>query len=92
MEIYELGRNIRILRSIFILIRLAVTLATQPLLKVRRALAISVPLVKTAVPDALLEEIKHFVDCIYTGNSPDVSGEAGRRALATAIEITDLLQ
>ncbi|NOR80059.1 MAG: gfo/Idh/MocA family oxidoreductase, partial [Methyloprofundus sp.] len=36
--------------------------------------------------------IKHFVDCIHTGNSPDVSGEAGRRALATAIEITKLLQ
>ncbi len=42
--------------------------------------------------DALLEEIKHFVDCIHTGNTPDVSGEAGRRALATAIEITKLLQ
>ncbi len=42
--------------------------------------------------DALLEEIKHFIDCINTGNSPDVSGEAGRRALATAIEITELLQ
>ena len=41
--------------------------------------------------DALLEEIKNFVDCIHTGNSPDVSGEAGRRALATAIEITELL-
>ncbi len=42
--------------------------------------------------DALLEEIKHFVDCIHTGKAPDVSGEAGRRALATAIEITKLLQ
>ena len=42
--------------------------------------------------DALLEEIKHFVDCIRSGNTPDVSGEAGRRALATAIEITKLLQ
>lgn len=41
--------------------------------------------------DALLEEIKHFVDCIRTDNTPDVSGEAGRRALATAIEITQLL-
>lgn len=41
--------------------------------------------------DALLEEIKHFVDCIQSGNTPDVSGEAGRRALATAIEITKLL-
>ncbi len=42
--------------------------------------------------DALLEEIKHFVGCIRSGNTPDVSGEAGRRALATAIEITKLLQ
>lgn len=41
--------------------------------------------------DALLEEIKHFVNCIQTGNNPLVSGEAGRRALATAIEISVLL-
>ncbi len=41
--------------------------------------------------DALLEEIKHFVDCIETGRNPLVSGEAGRRALQTAIEITKLL-
>ncbi|MFW5442815.1 MAG: Gfo/Idh/MocA family oxidoreductase [Methylococcaceae bacterium] len=42
--------------------------------------------------DALLEEIKHFVNCIQTGNNPLVSGEAGRRALQTAIEITTLLE
>lgn len=42
--------------------------------------------------DALLEEIKHFVHCIKTGESPIVSGEAGRLALATAIQITQLLQ
>ncbi|KAF3981449.1 MAG: Gfo/Idh/MocA family oxidoreductase [Methylococcales symbiont of Hymedesmia sp. n. MRB-2018] len=42
--------------------------------------------------DALLEEIKHFVECIQTGNNPLVSGVAGRRALQTAIEITDLLE
>lgn len=42
--------------------------------------------------DALLEEIKHFVTCINTGNNPLVSGEAGKRALATAIRITELLQ
>lgn len=42
--------------------------------------------------DALLEEIKHFVDCIDTGKNPLVSGEVGRRALQTAIEITDLLE
>jgi len=41
--------------------------------------------------DALLEEIKHFIDCIQTGKNPLVSGEAGRRALKTAIQITDLL-
>jgi len=41
--------------------------------------------------DALLEEIKHFVGCIRSGNNPLVSGEAGRRALATAIQITELL-
>ncbi len=41
--------------------------------------------------DALLEEIKHFVACIHTGSKPLVSGEAGRRALATALRITELL-
>jgi predicted dehydrogenase len=41
--------------------------------------------------DALLEEIKHFVNCIKTGEKPLVSGEAGRRALETAIKITQLL-
>jgi predicted dehydrogenase len=41
--------------------------------------------------DALLEEIKHFINCIQTGENPLVSGEAGRRALATAIQITQLL-
>ena len=42
--------------------------------------------------DALFEEIKHFVHCIQTGEAPVVSGEAGRRALATAIQITQLLK
>ncbi len=42
--------------------------------------------------DALLEEIKHFVACINTGNNPIVSGTAGKRALQTAIEITHLLE
>jgi predicted dehydrogenase len=41
--------------------------------------------------DALLEEIKHFVNCIHTGENPLVSGVAGRRALETAIAITRLL-
>ncbi|MBS3964759.1 MAG: Gfo/Idh/MocA family oxidoreductase [Methylomonas sp.] len=42
--------------------------------------------------DALLEEIKHFVNCIQTGENPLVPGEAGRKALATAIEISRFLQ
>jgi predicted dehydrogenase len=42
--------------------------------------------------DALMEEIKHFVACIRAGKEPLVSGLAGRRALATAIEITRLLK
>ncbi len=42
--------------------------------------------------DALLEEIRHFVHCIQSGDKPLVSGEAGRKALATAIEITQLLK
>ncbi|KJV06806.1 Gfo/Idh/MocA family protein [Methylocucumis oryzae] len=41
--------------------------------------------------DALLEEIKHFINCIQTDSKPLVSGEAGRKALATAIRITELL-
>ena len=41
--------------------------------------------------DALLEEIKHFINCIHTGDNPLVSGVAGRRALETAIAITRLL-
>jgi len=44
-----------------------------------------------ATSDALLEEIKHFVACIRNGEKPLVPGEAGRRALATAIRITELL-
>ena len=42
--------------------------------------------------DALQHEIKHFVNCIQTGDSPLVSGEAGKRALETAIAITNLLK
>jgi predicted dehydrogenase len=41
--------------------------------------------------DALLEEIKHFINCINTGVNPLVSGESGKRALETAIQITQLL-
>lgn len=42
--------------------------------------------------DALLEEIRHFVECIQQRREPLVSGTAGRRALATATEITRLLK
>lgn len=42
--------------------------------------------------DALLEEIKHFITCIREDREPLVSGHAGRRALATAIAITELLK
>lgn len=42
--------------------------------------------------DALMEEIKHFVGCIREGREPLVSGAAGRRALATATEISRLLK
>ncbi|MEY4717389.1 MAG: hypothetical protein RL563_7 [Pseudomonadota bacterium] len=42
--------------------------------------------------DALFEEIKHFVNCIQTGDNPLVPGEAGRKALATAIEISRFLK
>jgi len=44
-----------------------------------------------ASSDALLEEIKHFLACIREGQEPLVSGRAGRRALATAIEISQAL-
>ncbi|MCU0734839.1 MAG: Gfo/Idh/MocA family oxidoreductase [Methylotetracoccus sp.] len=42
--------------------------------------------------DALKEEICHFVDCVRTRGEPLVSGHAGRRALATATEISRLLK
>ena len=42
--------------------------------------------------DALMEEIRHFVACIREGREPLVSGQAGRRALATAMEITRMLK
>lgn len=42
--------------------------------------------------DALKEEIRHFVDCVRTRGEPLVSGHAGRRALATATEISRLLK
>ena len=39
--------------------------------------------------DALLEEIRSFIDCIQTGNAPLVSGLDGYKALETASIITD---
>jgi predicted dehydrogenase len=42
--------------------------------------------------DALMVEIEQFVSCIQTGDQPLVTGEAARRALATAIQITQLLE
>lgn len=41
--------------------------------------------------DALKSEIESFLDCIVNGKKPKVDGEAGARALRTAIEITRLL-
>jgi predicted dehydrogenase len=37
--------------------------------------------------DALLDEITSFVDCIINGSPPLVSGESGKKALTTALEI-----
>lgn len=42
--------------------------------------------------DALYDEIAHFLDCVRTRRRPLVSGEDGRRALATAIRIAGLLE
>ena len=42
--------------------------------------------------DALMAEIEQFVSCIQTGEQPLVTGDAARRALATAIQITQLLE
>lgn len=41
--------------------------------------------------DALRAEIRSFLDCISTGRPPVVDGEAGLRALETAIRITEML-
>ena len=42
--------------------------------------------------DALLDEIKAFVMCIHHNTQPPVSGLQGRDALATAIQITELIE
>ena len=41
--------------------------------------------------DALLTEIRHFLSTVRSGGTPLVSGEDGRRALKTAIEISELI-
>ncbi|MBM4191641.1 MAG: Gfo/Idh/MocA family oxidoreductase [Gammaproteobacteria bacterium] len=41
--------------------------------------------------DALRAEIRSFLDCIAQGRPPVVDGEAGWRALVTAIRITEML-
>lgn len=47
-----------------------------------------------AIPqgDALLDEIKGFLHAILHNSKPLVSGEEGKQALATAIEITNIVQ
>jgi predicted dehydrogenase len=42
--------------------------------------------------DALKAEIESFLACTRTGHAPVVSGEAGLRALETAIRITEQVQ
>jgi predicted dehydrogenase len=42
--------------------------------------------------DALLAEIESFLGCIRSGGDPVVSGEAGLRALETAIRITEQVE
>ncbi len=44
-----------------------------------------------AQADALLSEIEHFLHCIETKSSPKVTGHDAKRALQTAIEISELL-
>lgn len=41
--------------------------------------------------DALKEEIKHFLNCIETNTTPKVTGQDAKRALQTAIQISELL-
>ena len=42
--------------------------------------------------DALLEEIKAFIQCIKNNTTPLVTGEEGCSALATAEKITSLIE
>ncbi|MDR3554982.1 MAG: UDP-2,3-diacylglucosamine diphosphatase LpxI [Syntrophobacteraceae bacterium] len=42
--------------------------------------------------DALEEEIFSFMQAVRTGSRPEVDGEAGRRALSVALEISSLIE
>jgi predicted dehydrogenase len=41
--------------------------------------------------DALMAEIRHFIECIHTGKKPLVSGEDGKKALSAALKISAML-
>jgi len=41
--------------------------------------------------DALKSEIEHFLNCIESNSTPKVTGQDAKRALQTAIQISDLL-
>jgi predicted dehydrogenase len=41
--------------------------------------------------DALRAEIDHFLKCIVTNSTPKVTGQDAKRALQTAIQISELL-
>jgi predicted dehydrogenase len=45
-----------------------------------------------AESDALRAEIEDFIDCVHSGRRPRVDGADGRRALQTAMRITELVQ
>jgi predicted dehydrogenase len=42
--------------------------------------------------DSLQEEIRSFIHCVRSGQSPEVTGEDGCRALAAALRVVDSLQ
>ena len=42
--------------------------------------------------DQLTAELKHFVDCVRTGNQPRVTGRAGRDALELAERVLTALR
>ena len=42
--------------------------------------------------DPLLQELRHFVQCVCEHQTPKVSGESGKQALDVALEITRQIQ